>query len=160
MPRSPLKFNYSFGAICRLHLNGRISRTRYQRESTSRLRQHVPAKRRLTFNGLHCVISKKTILFSNINSLHLQMTRYIIIFTEYCVSSEHVFVLHVFVCDRLCGLVVRVLGYRSWGPGFDSWHYQIFSEVVSLERGSLSLVRITGELLEWKSSGSCLENRD
>jgi hypothetical protein len=28
--------------------------------------------------------------------------------------------------DRLCGLVVRVLGYRSGGPGsiFDSWHYQ------------------------------------
>jgi hypothetical protein len=24
------------------------------------------------------------------------------------------------VCDRLCGLVVRVLNYRSRGPGFDS----------------------------------------
>jgi hypothetical protein len=23
--------------------------------------------------------------------------------------------------DRLCGLVVRVLDYRSRGPGFDSW---------------------------------------
>jgi hypothetical protein len=28
--------------------------------------------------------------------------------------------------DRLCGLVVRVSGYRSRGPGFDSRHYQIF----------------------------------
>jgi hypothetical protein len=28
------------------------------------------------------------------------------------------------------------------------------------ERGPLSLVRITEELLEWKSSGSGLENRD
>jgi hypothetical protein len=28
--------------------------------------------------------------------------------------------------DRLCGLVVRVPGYRFRGPGFDSWHYQIF----------------------------------
>jgi hypothetical protein len=28
-----------------------------------------------------------------------------------------------------------------------------------LERGSLSLVRILEELLEWKSSGSGLENR-
>jgi hypothetical protein len=27
---------------------------------------------------------------------------------------------------RLCGLVVTVLGYRSRGPGFDSWRYQIF----------------------------------
>jgi hypothetical protein len=30
---------------------------------------------------------------------------------------------------------------------------------VSLERGPLSLVRIIEELLEWKSSGSGLENR-
>ena len=28
--------------------------------------------------------------------------------------------------DRLCGLVVRVSGYRYRGPGFDSRHYQIF----------------------------------
>jgi hypothetical protein len=32
--------------------------------------------------------------------------------------------------------------------------------VVGLERGSLSLVSIIEELLEWKSSGSGLENRD
>jgi hypothetical protein len=38
-------------------------------------------------------------------------------------------------------------------PGFDSWRYQIFW-VVGLERGPLSLVSITEELLEWKSSGS------
>jgi hypothetical protein len=28
--------------------------------------------------------------------------------------------------DRLCGLVVRVPGYRSKGPAFDFRHYQIF----------------------------------
>jgi len=28
--------------------------------------------------------------------------------------------------DRLCGLVVRVSGYRYRGPGFDPWRYQIF----------------------------------
>jgi hypothetical protein len=50
--------------------------------------------------------------------------------------------------DRLCGLVVRVSGYRSRGIGFDSRRYQIFSEVVGLERGPLSLVRIIEELLE------------
>jgi hypothetical protein len=56
--------------------------------------------------------------------------------------------------DRLCGLVVRVPGYRSRCPGFDSRRYQMFWEVVGLERGPLSLVSITEELLEWKSSGS------
>jgi hypothetical protein len=52
--------------------------------------------------------------------------------------------------DRLCGLVVRVPGYISRGPGFDSRRYQIFLEVVGLERGPLSLVRIIEELLERK----------
>jgi hypothetical protein len=52
-----------------------------------------------------------------------------------------------------------VPGYRSWGPGFDSRLYQIFWEVLGLERGPLSLVGIIEELLEWKSSGSGLENR-
>jgi hypothetical protein len=61
--------------------------------------------------------------------------------------------------DHLCGLVVRVPGYRSKGPGFDSRHYQIFWEVVGLERGPLSLVRKNEELLQWKSSGSGQENR-
>jgi hypothetical protein len=52
--------------------------------------------------------------------------------------------------EQLCGLVVRVTGYRSRGPGFYYRHYQIFWEVVGLEQGPLSLVR----LLQWKSSGS------
>jgi hypothetical protein len=52
---------------------------------------------------------------------------------------------------RLCGLVVRIPGYRSRGPGFDSRRYKnFFREVVGLERGSLSLMRIIKELLEKK----------
>jgi hypothetical protein len=47
-------------------------------------------------------------------------------------------------------LVVRVPGYRYRGPGLYSRRYQIFWEIVSLERGPLSLVRITEELLERK----------
>ena len=52
--------------------------------------------------------------------------------------------------DRLCGLVVRVSGYRYRGPGFDPRRYQIFWVVVGLERGPLSLVRSIKELLEWE----------
>jgi hypothetical protein len=54
----------------------------------------------------------------------------------------------------LCGLVVRVPGYRSRGSGFDSQRYQIFWEVLGLELGPLNLVSITEALLEWKSRGS------
>jgi hypothetical protein len=46
---------------------------------------------------------------------------------------------------------------KSW---FDSRRYQIFLEVVGLERGPLSLVSTIEELLERKSSGSGLENRE
>jgi hypothetical protein len=59
-----------------------------------------------------------------------------------------------------CGLVVRVPGYRSSGPGFDSRRYQIFWQVVGLEQGPLSLVSATEELLERKSRGSGQGNRD
>jgi hypothetical protein len=55
---------------------------------------------------------------------------------------------------RLCGLLIRAPGYRSIDPGFYFRGYQIFWEVVYLERGPLSLVSITEALLEWKSSGS------
>jgi hypothetical protein len=50
--------------------------------------------------------------------------------------------------DRLCGLVARVPGYRSRDPGFDSRRYKIFLEIAGMERGPLSLERITEELLE------------
>jgi hypothetical protein len=51
--------------------------------------------------------------------------------------------------DRLYGLVVRVLDYRCRGPGFDSRYYKK-KKVVGLERGPLSLVSTTEELLDRK----------
>jgi hypothetical protein len=55
-------------------------------------------------------------------------------------------------------------GQCSWlqmqRSGFDSRRYQIFWLVVGLERGPLSLVSTTEELLERTSSGSGLENRE
>jgi hypothetical protein len=55
-------------------------------------------------------------------------------------------------------------GQSSWlqiqKSGFDFRCYQIFREVVGLERGPLSLVSTIDELLESKSSGSSLENGD
>jgi hypothetical protein len=74
-------------------------------------------------------------------------------------ESVFIYVQYLSLYDRLCGLVVTVSGYRSRDPGFDSRRYQIFWEVVGLEWGPLSLVRIIEELLEWKSSDSGQENR-
>jgi hypothetical protein len=50
--------------------------------------------------------------------------------------------------NRLCGLVVRVLGYRAGVPGSIPGHYE--KNVVSLERGPLSLMNTTEELLDRK----------
>jgi hypothetical protein len=52
--------------------------------------------------------------------------------------------------DRLCGLVVRVLGYRSGGPGSIPGTTKKKKDVVGLERGPLSLVTTTEELLDRK----------
>jgi hypothetical protein len=49
--------------------------------------------------------------------------------------------------DRLCGLVVRVLGYRSGGQGSIPGTTRK-RKVVGLERGPLSLVSTTEELLD------------
>jgi hypothetical protein len=50
--------------------------------------------------------------------------------------------------NRLCGLVVRVLDYRSGVSGSIPGHYK--KKVVGLERGPLSLVSTTEELLDRK----------
>jgi hypothetical protein len=60
----------------------------------------------------------------------------------------------------LCGLVVTVLGYRSRGPGSIPGATRFFWPVVDLERGPLSLVSPTQELLGRNSSGSGLETRE
>jgi hypothetical protein len=51
--------------------------------------------------------------------------------------------------DRHCGLVVRVLGYRFGGPGSIPGTARK-KKVVGLERGPLSLVSTTEELLDRK----------
>jgi hypothetical protein len=61
-----------------------------------------------------------------------------------------IYLLHglVLFVDRLCDLVVRVLGYRFGGPG--SIPGTTNKKVVGLERGPFSLVSTTEELLDRK----------
>jgi hypothetical protein len=54
-----------------------------------------------------------------------------------------------FKFDSLCGLVARVLGYRSRGPGSIPGTTRK-KRVVGLERGPLSLVSTTEELIDRK----------
>jgi hypothetical protein len=72
----------------------------------------------------------------------------------FCSRVFQYFYLQSVIPDRLCGPVVRVPGYISKDPGFESRHYHIFYEVLGMERGPFSLVRVNEELLEWKSSES------
>jgi hypothetical protein len=51
---------------------------------------------------------------------------------------------------RLCDLVVRVLGYSSGGPGSIPGTTREKKRVVGLERGPLSLMSTTEELLDRK----------
>jgi hypothetical protein len=58
------------------------------------------------------------------------------------------FVDRIYVYFRLCGLVVRVLGYRSGGPG--SIPGTTRKKLMGLERGPHSIVSTTEELLDRK----------
>jgi uncharacterized membrane-anchored protein len=56
--------------------------------------------------------------------------------------------IYIYIYERLCGLVDRVLGYRFGDPG--SIPGTTRKKVESLERGPLSLVSTTEELLDRK----------
>jgi hypothetical protein len=58
---------------------------------------------------------------------------------------------------RLCGPLARIPDYRSRDPGSILGAPRFFWGVVGLERGPLSLVSTTEELLGINSSGSSLE---
>jgi hypothetical protein len=68
---------------------------------------------------------------------------------SYCRYMFWSFDNYVYEIDRLCGLVVRILGYRSGGPGSIPGTTRE-KKVVGLERGPLILVSTTEELLDRK----------
>jgi hypothetical protein len=65
------------------------------------------------------------------------------------VNSDECLVTVTVYNDRLCGLVVRVLGYRSGGPGSIPGTTRK-QNVVGLQRGALSLVSTTEDILDRK----------
>jgi hypothetical protein len=69
-------------------------------------------------------------------------------YSSHCIKALNSY-MHLVSGDRLCGLVVRVLGYRSGGPGSIPGTIRK-KRLVGLERGPLSLVSTTEELLDRK----------
>jgi hypothetical protein len=80
---------------------------------------------------------------------------------KHCIWYFCYFVIQLFI---LCRPPLWSSGQSFWlkiqRSEFDSRRYQIFWEVVGLERGPLSLVNTTEELLGRKSSGFDLESRE
>jgi hypothetical protein len=67
---------------------------------------------------------------------------------QYIYIYVYIFIIEPFCNGPPLGLVVRVLGYRSGGPG--SIPGTTKKNLVVLERGPLSLVSTTEELLDRK----------
>jgi hypothetical protein len=93
----------------------------------------------------------------NLLFISVFLSLFILIFFSY-----PLFILHFYLFLRFTFFSFSDHSYwlQIQGSGFDSRHYQIFWEVVGLERGPLSLVSTVGELLGRKRNGSGLENRD
>jgi hypothetical protein len=83
---------------------------------------------------------------------------------DYCIScevrTEFVYVMYVEESRPPVWSSGQSSRLQIQSSGFDSQRYQIFWEVVGLERGPLGFVSTIEKLLERKSSGSGLENRE
>jgi hypothetical protein len=62
--------------------------------------------------------------------------------------NKYIYIYLYIYMDSLCSLVARVLGYRFGGPGTIPGTTR--KQIVGLERGPLSLVSTTEELLDRK----------
>jgi hypothetical protein len=67
-----------------------------------------------------------TISDSNRRTVGTNMSREVQNNSKTCLNPLKTEFLPTNIHDHLCGLVVRVSGYRSRGPGLDSQRFQIF----------------------------------
>jgi hypothetical protein len=62
------------------------------------------------------LVPMRTSHFGTIMYIKVMVTESVLHLMKIC-NFAFTIKIFVVVCDRLCGLVVRVLGYRSGGPG-------------------------------------------
>jgi hypothetical protein len=153
-----------------------------------RWKRHVSPKRRLTCRRLKRHYAPENINFQVLKYLHLFLDAWkfnLLILSLKLSDVNWICGRHIFGSTRthLYGVIkiekllflhkcnfLNVFWMCLWSSdqsswlqiqksGFDSPGYQIFWEVVVLERDPLSLVIATGELLWRKRSCSCLKNR-
>jgi hypothetical protein len=158
-PCSPLSVNRRFEGTYRPHLQGRKNKFS-KKPAWKQVESRIIRQPELIFWTL-----KMEAICSSETSVDTRRAtrRYIpddCILQIRHVSADRIYAFCLYFADRLCGLVVRVSGYRYRGPVFDSRRFQIFWEAVGLERGPLSLVRRTEEVLGRNSSGFGEVNRD
>ena len=70
----------------------------------------------------------ETLAYIDISARFMLVTSHTDISARFMLAISYIDILArlILVTDRLCGLVVRVSGYRYRGLGFDSRRYQIF----------------------------------
>jgi hypothetical protein len=78
--------------------------------------------------------------------------------TNGCVTTLSIWIMFPWPSDRLCGLSVRVLFYRSGGPG--SIPSTTRKKSSGSGTGSTQPCEYNWGATWWKNSGPCLENRE
>jgi len=74
------------------------------------------------------MLNYNAIFYIHKNNLTSFYSLPILILSHYNINNILYTYIYIYIInlDRLCGLVVRVSGYRYRGPGFDPRRYQIF----------------------------------
>ena len=95
------------------------------------IRRHIDNRKLLLICILllsHYLIFFRFLFYKYMTVFLFNTAIYVFLLEESMYSYCCLCILIVSLCilDRLCGLVVRVSGYRYRGPGFDSRRYQIF----------------------------------
>jgi hypothetical protein len=128
----------------------RIRKTRTQNGNKSLWPSFYVVSLLLCYWVLHVSLVSVSLLFRSVWGERLDLRERDKRWSKRQVKNSFIICILLQVADRLCGLMVRVLGNRSRGPGSIPGATRRKRRVVGLERGPLSLVSTTEELIDRK----------